>query len=266
MIRERIFINPESESVWLESLAEPSDTPRDAMLVIPGGAYANVCVDREGWSIAEAFLKRGMNCFVLNYRVGEECKYPSPLIDAALAMDYIRKNAAKYSVNPERVFTVGFSAGGHLVGLISTKHKEAEKLLGLPENATRPSGSVYCYPVISTFCPTHGNSFYNLTGRQIEEFTDDEARFYSIDKNVTPDTPPAFIWHTATDNAVPVYNSLLLADAYIKAGVATSLHIFPYGPHGIALATEETSTGNPDFIQPLAECWVDLVADFIKHL
>ncbi len=266
MIKERIFINPSAPEVWLESVAEPSDAPRDAMLVIPGGAYAHVCIDREGWSIAEAFLKHGINCFVLNYRVGEGHHYPEQLIDAALAIDYIRKNAEKYSINPDRVFTVGFSAGGHLVGTIATKHKEAEKLLGLPENATRPTGSVYCYPVVSTFCPTHGNSFFNLSGKTMDELTDEEKRFYSVDTCVTPDTPPAFIWHTATDNAVPVYNSLRLAEAYIKAGVTASLHIYPYGPHGIALATEETSNGAPDYIQPLAEGWVDAAAAFIKSL
>lgn len=266
MIRERIFINPKDSGAWLETMCEPSDTPCDAMLVLPGGGYAHVCTDREGWPVAEAFMKHGMNCFVLNYRVGAEYKYPEHLIDAALAMDYIRKNAEKYSVNPERVFVVGFSAGGHLTGLISTKHKEAETLLGLPENATRPAGSVYCYPVVSSFCPTHGGSFYNLTGKQVPELSAEEASFYSIDTNVTPETPPAFIWHTATDQAVPVFNSLLLAEAYVKAGVPVSLHIYPEGPHGIALATEETCAGNPAFIQPLAQGWVDSAAAFIKSL
>ena len=266
MIRERISINPSDPAAWLEAMAEPSDTPRPAMLIIPGGGYAHVCYDREGWDIADAFMKHGMNCFVLNYRVGPEYKYPEHLIDAALSMDYIRKNAAKYSVDPDRVYVVGFSAGGHLVGLISTKHKEAEKLLGLPENATRPSGSVYCYPVISTFCPTHGGSFYNLTGKQVSDLTPEEASFYSIDTNVTPDTPPAFIWHTAEDQAVPVYNSLLLANAYIKAGIPMSLRIYPYGPHGIALATKQTWKENPDFIQPLAQGWVDDAAEFLKTI
>ena len=266
MIRDRIYINPDDKNVWLESLAEPSDTPRDAMLVIPGGGYGCVCSDREGWPIAEAFMNHGMNCFVLNYRVGEKSKYPDQLIDAALAMDYIRKNAGKYFVNPERVFVVGFSAGGHLTGLISTKHKEAEKILGLPENATRPSGSVYCYPVISTYCSTHVASFFNLTGKQVSEFTDEEARFYSIDTNVTPETPPAFIWHTAEDQVVPVYNSFRLVEAYVKAGVPVSMHIYPYGPHGIALANEKTSVGNPDFIQPLAVDWVDEAAEFLRTI
>ena len=266
MITERIYINPSDSATWLEAIAITSDTPRPAMLVIPGGGYSSVCVDREGGPIAEAFMKHGMNCFVLNYRVGKQYKYPDQLIDAALAMDYIRKNAAKYSVDPERVFVVGFSAGGHLVGLISTKHKEAEKLLGLPENATRPSGSVYCYPVISTFCPTHGGSFYNLTGKQVNEFTPEEESFYSIDTNVTPETPPAFIWHTAEDQAVPVYNSLLLAQAYIKAGIPMSLRIYPYGPHGIALATKQTWKENPAFIQPLAQGWVDDAAEFLKTI
>ena len=128
MIRERISINPSDPAAWLETVVLPSDTPRPAMLVIPGGGYSSVCADREGWPIADAFLKHGINCFVLKYRVGPEYKYPEHLIDAALAMDHIRKNAEKYSVDPNRIYTVGFSAGGHLVGLIATKHKEVEKL------------------------------------------------------------------------------------------------------------------------------------------
>ena len=264
MINERIYINPSDSAAWLDTFVNESDMPRDAMLILPGGGYAHVCSDREGWDIADAFMKHGMNCFVLNYRVGPQYKYPEHLIDAALAMDYIRKNAAKYSIDPNRIFVVGFSAGGHLVGLISTKHKEAEKLLGLPENATRPSGSVYCYPVVSTFCPTHGGSFYNLTGKQVSELSAEEASFYSIDTNVTSETPPAFIWHTAEDQAVPVFNSFLLAEAYVKAGIPVSLHIYPYGPHGIALATKQTWKENPAFIQPLADGWVDAAADFLK--
>lgn len=264
MINEIIHLDPENPEVTLEVHAVLTDTPRTAMLVIPGGGYGMVCSDREGGPIAETYLAHGINSFVLNYRVGPVHHHPEQLIDAARAIHYIRENADKYGVDPDRIFTVGFSAGGHLVGLIATKHREAEGLLDLPENSTRPTGSVYCYPVVSTMCPTHGGSFDNLSGKRLADFTEHEKQYYSIEVNVTSETPPAFIWHTATDDAVPVYGSLRLAESYIRQGVTVSLHIYPYGPHGVALANELTMSNNPAFVQPLAQGWVDSSVEWIK--
>jgi len=246
----------------VHSANAPAPTP--AILVIPGGGYGIVCSDREGAPIAEAFVRHGYTAFVLNYRTGEGHHYPEQLIDAARAMAYIRTNCVKLGVSPERVFAVGFSAGGHLVGSLSTGHKMAEELLGLPENFTRPTGSIYAYPVSSTVCATHVASFKNLLGKPVSDFTEEEIGIHSIDLAVTSDAPPAFIWHTAEDEVVPVYGSLRLAEAYIKAGVPLSLHIYPYGTHGVALGNEETLSGNERWLQPLAAGWVDYAVEFMK--
>lgn len=260
---EKIQLDPENPEVILEAYYDPSERSKDGILVIPGGGYGTVCSDREGGPIANAFLDRGINAFVLTYRVAPN-RYPAPLLDAARAMAYVRTNAARYGVDPARIFVVGFSAGGHLVGLISTHYKYAEKLLGLPENLTRPTGSVYAYPVVSTECPTHGCSFTNLAGKDVEGFSEEERRLYSIECSVNSDTPPAFIWHTAEDEIVPVFGSLRLAEYYVKAGVPVTLHIYPYGPHGVALADERTLCGNEAWRQPLAVGWVDYAVDFFK--
>lgn len=264
MLHEKIILDKENSEVYIETYVESDGSARDAILVIPGGGYAMVCHEREGAPIANAFLSRGINAFVLNYRVGEGKTYPTQLTDAARAIAYIKKNADRYGVNPDRVFTVGFSAGGHLVGTIATQHSVAEKLLGLPENFARPRGSIYAYPVVSAMCPTHGSSFHLLAGKRLCTFTEEEKRLYSLEYNVTPDTPPAFIWHTATDELVPVYGSLRLAEAYVKAGVRVALHIYPYGPHGLALANETTRCDNDNLVQPLAEGWVDYAVEFMK--
>lgn len=266
MINELVILDADNPEVTLEIHAEVTDIPRSAMLVIPGGGYGMVCSDREGGPIAEAYLARGVNSFVLSYRVGAGHKYPDPLVDAVRAIRYIKENAAKYGVDPNRIFTVGFSAGGHLVGLIATKHREAERILGLPEDFARPAGSIYSYPVVSALCPTHGGSFDNISGKSISDFTDEDKSFYSIEANVTPDTPPAFIWHTAVDQIVPVYGSLRLAESYIRAGVTATLHIYPYGPHGLALANSVTDFGVADTVQPLAEGWLDATVEWIKTL
>lgn len=266
MINERIYLDSENNEVFIDTYVKKSESPKDAMLVIPGGGYGNVCSDREGEPIALAFAERGVNAFVLNYRVGEGKVYPAQLLDAARAIAYIKENSEKYGVDPERIFTVGFSAGGHLVGTVATKHKIAEKLLDLPENFTRPAGSVYAYPVVSARCDTHISSFMRLLGKEAEDITEEEKRFHSLECNVTRDTPPAFIWHTAKDTVVPPIGSLLLAQAYLEAGVSVTMHLYPYGNHGVALANEVTKFDNEDWIQPLAEGWVEYAVRWIKTL
>lgn len=263
-MHERIYLDKENPEVFVDYYKrEGKGNP--AMLVIPGGGYGCVCADREGAPIAKAFMERGFTAFVLGYRVAPE-RYPAPLIDGARAIAYIRENCDALGVDPDRIFTVGFSAGGHLVGLLATHHKYAEELLSLPENFTRPSGSVYCYPVVSASCATHGGSFANLLGKPLSDYTEDEKVRFSIEKCVNSETPPAFIWHTAKDELVPPLGSLKLAEAYMAAGVPVSMHLYPYGTHGVALANEITKCDNENWIQPLAQGWVDYAAEFIKTI
>lgn len=252
---EKIELDKENKEVTLEAYYEIKNTPTEAILVIPGGGYGCVCADREGGPIANAFLERGINAFVLTYRVAPNT-YPAPLVDAARGMAYIRKNFEKYGVDPDRIYVVGFSAGGHLTGLISTQHGYAEKLLSLPENFARPTASVYAYPVVSTECPTHGGSFINLSGKKVEELSGEERRLYSIECSVTENTPPAFIWHTAEDGLVPVQNSLVYAHALADNGISFELHVYPYGPHGLALCNKETSYSQPVLERPECERWI----------
>ena len=268
MINEKIFLDENDKRVVLETYAhvDPLMPKRDAILIFPGGGYQHLASFREGDCIATAYASRGVNAFVLSYRLGPENNYPSQIIDAARAMAYIKNNAEKYGIDPDRVFTVGFSAGGHLCGSLATKYRVAEELLGLAENTARPAGSVLCYPVVSAMCPTHTGSFSALVGKPFDELTEQERRLHSNELHVNEKTPPAFIWHTATDNAVPPDGALRLALAYINAGVTVEMHLYPYGPHGIALATELTSNGTESFIQPRAEEWVDKSVSWMKTL
>lgn len=265
MINEKIYLE---DGVMLETYAhvDPNMPKRDAILIFPGGGYQHLASFREGDCVATAYASRGVNAFVLSYRLGPENNYPKQLLDAARAIVYIRENADKYGIKPNRIFTVGFSAGGHLNGTIATKYRIAEQLLSLPENAARPDGSIYSYPVVSALCDTHIGSFQALIGKPFSELTEQEREFHSVERHVNEKTPPAFIWHTAEDNAVPPEGSLRLALAYIHAGVAVEMHLYPYGPHGIALATELTSNDYPPFVQPRAQEWVDKSVSWMKTL
>ena len=265
MIYKRIYFDVAHESAYLDTYVSPYSEikPRDAILVVPGGGYRIVCSDREGEAVALAYAAKGINAFVLKYTVPPKSK-DQPLLEVAGALAYIRKNAKAYGVNPDRVFAVGFSAGAHIVGTLSTKFKKAEELLGLPENFARPTGTIYSYPVVSAMCETHEGSYSSLLGKPFSELTEGEKAEYSNELNVDSSTPPAFIWHTATDNSVPPYGSIRLAESYVRAGVPVEMHLFPCGPHGMALAQYHTSLGREDYIDKRVAQWLDLSVDWMK--
>ena len=257
MINERIYFDENDNRVYLDVYAVNDEKlpSRDAILIIPGGAYIDVSW-REGIYTALAFLGRGVNAFVLNYSVGEHAIYPRQLLDAARALKYIKDNVGKYHVNPNRIFALGYSAGGHLLGTLATLYHKAETMLDLPEDYLKIRGAIFCYPVITAYGATHELSFKCLMKKPLSDYTEAEKELLSIEKNITPDSPPAFIWHTAGDKYVPINGSLKLCEAYYNAGVTVELHVYPYGTHGIALATEQTSNGIEDYIQPRAEAWL----------
>lgn len=265
---DRIFLDPLHPEVYIDCYVPEGACNLPAMLVIPGGGYSMVCESREGGPIARAYLKHGFCAFVLNYRVGAAAKYPAPQLDASRAILHIRENAAKYGIDPTRVYAVGFSAGGHLAGSLAILYKDKAIVdaLGIEVGANRPDGCVLSYPVVSALMNTHLGSFVNLLGKEFELLSEEEKHRVSLEANADADSAPLFIWHTAEDKSVPPCGSLALCRRYIELGLPVSLHLYPYGPHGIGLATEETCADNPAFIQPLAAEWVDSSVAWIKSL
>lgn len=269
MIHERVYLNPSDHRIYVDTyIADDRHYARPAMLVIPGGGYKCVCSDREGEPIALAYFARGFNAFVLNYGTGTDCDvYPKQLIDASRAILHIRKNAEHYAVDKDKVYAVGFSAGGHLAGSLAilSDREEVLSALGIKAGDNRPDGVVLSYPVVTAYDPTHRGSFESLTRKAFDELTDSERENYSLERNVKSSSSPAFIWHTATDAAVPVRGSLYLTAAYAECGVPVTLRVYPYGPHGLALSNEITnSNGGAD--EPIATEWVDKSIEFLKSL
>lgn len=267
MIFERIALNVSSREIYLDAyVADMRNFARDAVLIFPGGAYHMVCDDREGEPIALAYLARGINAFVLHYSVGEEYRYPSHLTEASSALVYLKEHADELGINKDRIFAVGFSAGGHLAGSLAILHKNPEvlKALGIKSGENRPCGAILSYPVVSAMCKTHEESFSYLGGKDFDELSEDDRRSLSLECNVDGDSAPAFIWHTAEDEAVPVLGSLRLAEAYYNAGRPFTLRVYPYGVHGIALANEITAGENGEWIVPLATEWLDASVEWMK--
>ncbi len=264
---DKIILKTEPMEVSITPiLCDPRIGVRDAILVIPGGGYGCVCDDREGFPIAMAFASKGMSAFVLKYSVGANAKGHEPLIDASIAMAYIKDHAEEFHIDPKRVACVGFSAGGHLSGSLGTLWHlpEVTERTGIEYGANRPIVSVMGYPVVSGVDSPHLGSFKNLLGEQNP--TEEQLKKYSLELNVDEKTRPAFLFHTAADTLVPVQNSLTYARALADNKIPFELHVYPYGPHGLALASETTKCNNPAFVVPEAAGWVDDAVRFIRSI
>ena len=238
--------------------------PRPAVIVFPGGGYA-YCYPGEGETIALSYMNAGMNAYVLNYSCCENAKFPTPLLEAGAAVAYVRARAAEDNTDPDRIFVIGFSAGGHLAGALATNWQREDLFapLGIKDGANRPTGVILSYPVVTGGEKRERGSFCKLLGK--EDPTEEELAIWSNEKNVTDKMPPAFIWHAAEDCVVPVENSLLMASAMAACGVSLELHVFRRGGHGISLATEETAYGKEDIkVVPGAAVWMPLSITWIK--
>lgn len=234
-----------------------------AMIVVPGGGYS-WCSRREADPIAVEFFSRHYNAFVLEYSCAP-FRYPVALTQLASAVDYVKAHAKEFSVNPERIFVVGFSAGGHLTANLSVMcdNLPVPTANGKKLDA-RPKGVVLGYPVI--FPDSHVGSYKNLLGLSDEEATCDRAWELALNKLVTPSTPPTFIWTTREDTTVNPLATIRHTEALHENGVIYESHIFPYGWHGGATCDEDTNFENGVVALERAKIWIDLADAFCKGL
>jgi acetyl esterase/lipase len=206
------------------------------LLIVPGGGYVRVVIDKEGVEAAEWFTERGFAAGVLRYRLpadGWATGADAPVHDAMRAVRLLRARPPKDAAS-QRIGVIGFSAGGHLSarlitepGLTYARRDEADGL------ASRPDFAVLMYPVIATTGPhAHTGSVQQLLNAGVSAA---ELERYSPNLNVGAQTPPTMLVHAADDTSVPVENSLLMYDALRKARVRSELHVFDSGGHGFGL-------------------------------
>ncbi|MBQ9387677.1 MAG: alpha/beta hydrolase [Lachnospiraceae bacterium] len=236
-----------------------ADGKRPCILILPGGGY-HCTSPREGAPIAKRFFEEDFNTFVLDYST-EIGDYPKQLIETAASVELICQKASEWGCDETKIAILGFSAGGHLAAHYSNAYKIPEVRSVFP--GSRPvNASVLCYPVITAEPEQyHFGSFVNLLGR--ENITREEIDRLSCEKLVTAETPPAFIWHTASDEIVPVANSILYAEALADKGIPFELHIYPFGKHGLATADNETNE-NLSAGEMLAAGWIRDAAAWLK--
>jgi acetyl esterase/lipase len=235
---------------------------RGAVLVCPGGGYGFTS-PREAEPIALQYNAAGYHAFVLYYSVAPN-RHPQPLRDVSRAMCMIREHAADWNVNPELIAVCGFSAGGHLAASLGVHWDKQEwlRVPGIEVGLNRPNALILCYPVISSGNFAHQGSFKNLLGTPPDPQLFEQM---SLEHQVSDATPPTFLWHTVEDKGVPVENALLFAQALRANSIPFEMHIYPDGPHGYSLATEETNPGHmtPD---PHVATWMKLSIEWLGHI
>lgn len=227
--------------------------PAGAVVICPGGGYSHRAA-HEGKDIALRFNKLGFHAFVVQYRVSPN-RFPAPQQDVFRAIKIVRSRAEEWNVKGDKIAVCGFSAGGHLAASSGTLFDEVKFSVGdeIDKYSQKPNALILCYPVISSGKHGHVGSFNNL----LSEDSNLELREkYSLEKRITAETPPTFLWHTAEDAGVPVENSLLFAFELQKYKIPFELHVFPEGGHGLGLGGD----------LPAVRAWSGLCGTWLKGM
>lgn len=219
-----------------------SDT-KAAVIIVPGGGYIREAIDHEGWIPAQWFAQRGIEAFVLKYRLPDESLFNNsamvPLMDGQQAIALVRSRAAEFGVDPQKIGIIGFSAGGHLAASVSTLFLHPADSTQKPHNI-RPDFSILIYPVITMDTLfTHMGSRENLIGTSP---SNELAEFFSLENQVSEQTPITFMVHAINDKAVPVENSDRYAQTLFEKGGDVTKVILPAGGHGFGFR-EDTPVG-----------------------
>lgn len=234
---------------------------RPVVLICPGGGYGFTS-DREAEPVAMKYLAEGYHAAVLRYSVAPAV-YPAALLEAASSVLHLRKHAEELHIEPHQIILQGFSAGGHLAASYAAMWTEdfiAERLRAEKE-MLRPDLLILSYPVITSGEFAHQESIHNLLGDRYGELKDK----MSLEKQVNKDMPPVFIWHTYSDELVPVENSIFYVEALRKKGILTEFHLYPDGVHGLSLADVQTLDMEETAYQEQCQGWFAAAVQFIRH-
>jgi len=257
---------PEANAPYMDAYLLDDNTERTkrpAVIICPGGGY-NHLSPREAEPVAMQFLKNGIQAFVLYYSV-KPAVFPMQLMEAALAVKYIRDHSNEWSIESNQIAIMGFSAGGNLAATLSCMWQQEflTDALKVNKEEIRPNACILCYAPIRFNTPVYeGKDIGLLQGlpKEYGEITD-------LRKRVTKNVPPTFMFYTWEDETVPVSFAIEYQTVLFNNGISCETHIFRRGRHGLSLATRETlmpndplETSVDTYIQqwlPLCMNWLD---------
>lgn len=235
-------------------LPDASKATGAGVVVYPGGGYEHLATEKEGTKPAEWLNQLGVAAFVVKYRLGPHYHYPAEFEDGIRAMRYVRYNAKDYGISPDEIGVWGFSAGGHMASSVGTHFDSGNPQASDPIDrvSSRPDFMILAYPVITLTGPyAHEGSMQNFLGPNPAPGL---AEKFSNQLQVTPKTPPTFLFCTDADTTVPAENSIMFFDALRRNHVPGELHVFERGPHGTGLAQT----------YPELSIWPKLLEDWLR--
>ena len=227
------------------------ETNRPAIVVCPGGGYL-YCSPREAEPVALRYAAKGFHAFILRYSVGWDAAGFAPLQEVSWVIGYLREHAEEWHIDPNKIATCGFSAGGHLALAAGVKGEN------------KPNAMILGYPAVTT--PNHPMSNFMvklLSGKK--EVNDADCAEYSLEHFITKDAPPVFMMATAEDGLSP-FGALLVANTYSKLGKTYELHMFQHGPHGYSLADETCADGSNQVLNASFAKWHELSVDWLYRI
>ncbi len=229
---------------------------RPVIIICPGGGYTHHS-KREAEPVALQYVSQGYNVAIVYYSINKEASMPRPIEDLAEVVKFLKSNHEEYKVDVDKDFICGFSAGGHVAAGLAVFWNNAKVLGKYPQNNAliRPAGIILCYPLIDI------TKFTNCFDGDLEKSL--QSKYYSLQNQVSKDTPPVFIWHGGKDTSIPYLNSIKFANKLIENNISLELHIFSTGGHGISLANELTARDENDIDSSCQE-WFNLSVKWLK--
>jgi len=224
-------------------IAYGQEKKRPAIVVCPGGGYL-YCSPREAEPIALRYAAAGFHAFILRYSVQWDAAEFAPLKEVSWVIGHIREHAQEWNIDPEKIATCGFSAGGHLAlsaGLLA-ENKPNAMILGYPAaSAPNLPGANFMLKI--------------LTGKM--DVTDEDAKRFDLVAQITKEAPPVFLAATAED-LLTNYGAMPVAQKYMELGLGYELHVFQFGPHGYSLADATSADGSYLVMDDAFAQWHDL--------
>lgn len=231
---------------------------RSAVILMPGGAYRTLVMEKEGAAEARWLNEHGVEAFVLEYRLGPKYHFPAPMQDAARAIRYVRSHATELGISTSKVGLWGFSAGGHLAGYLASVNDPGNPKAADPEErvSDRPDFVILSYARLSMDASIPRPT--NLEALIGEHPTQAMINEISIDRRVSRNTAPSFIFSTTEDQQVNSLNATAYYDALKRANVPAELHIFERGPHGAGLGQGIKTAPELSELETLVANWMEM--------
>ncbi len=246
-----------------------TENGRPAIIILPGGAFAFLS-PTESEPVALTFMQKGFNTFVLDYTVGDNCRYPDVLIECSKAIQTVRENAQKWNIDPHRVYLMGFSAGACLAGVSATQWNDPviSEALGVSPEMIRPDAAVIAYG-----CWDNSGTIWNdpeFVNPNASQFPKSCPPQLDMIHYVGPHVCPLFVWHNQKDKYVPVRNALMITGKLCELKIPVELHLYTGGEHGMSVANglcfrNEREKDRADS-NPNVAMWVDMASNWLKQL